>query len=124
FEREPMSTPDLRHTPTAEEFIAAQQSAEFQELRKKRRQFTFPVTIAALLWFLLYILLAMFAPDLYANKVWGNINLGIVIGLLQFLTTFLITYVYVKFADRELEPRTEDIRNRLEHTGPYSTTTA
>lgn len=118
-----MSTPDLRHTPTAEEFIAAQQSAEFQELRKKRRGFTFPVTIAALLWFVLYILLAMFAPDLYAHKVWGNINLGIVIGLLQFLTTFLITYVYVKFADRELEPRTEDIRHRLEHTGPYSTTT-
>lgn len=115
-----MPTPDPRHTPTAEEFIATQQSAEFQELRTKRRSFTFPVTMAALLWFLLYILLAMFAPDFYATKIWGNVNLGIIIGLLQFATTFAITYAYVKFADRELEPRTEDIRNRLEHTGPYA----
>lgn len=115
-----MSTPDLRHTPTAEEFIAAQQSAEFQELRSKRRGFTFPVTIAALAWFGLYVVLAMFTPDFYATKVWGNINLGVILGLLQFVTTFLITYVYVKFADRELEPRAEDIRERLEKTGPYS----
>jgi len=115
-----MSTPDPRHAPTAEEFIAAQQSAEFQELRSKRRAFTFPVTIAALLWFLVYILLAMFAPDFYATKIWGNINLGIIIGLLQFVTTFAITYAYVKFADRELEPRTADIRDRLEHTGTYA----
>lgn len=117
-----MSTPDTRHTPSAEEFIAAQQSAEFQELRRKRRGFTFPVTIAALVWFALYVVFAMFAPDVYATAVWGNINLGVVLGLLQFVTTFIITYVYVKFADRELEPRTEDIRNRLEHTGPYSDT--
>lgn len=117
-----MSTPDPRHTPTAEEFIAAQQSPEFQELRSKRRSFTFPVTVAAIVWFVAYILLAMFAPDFYATKVWGNINLGVIFGLLQFVTTFLITYVYVKYADKELEPRTEDIRNRLEHTGPYSDT--
>lgn len=121
-EREPMSTPDPRHTPTAEEFIATQQSAEFQELRNKRRAFTFPITIAALVWFIAYVILAMFAPDLYATKVWGNINLGLILGLLQFVTTFFITYAYVKYADRELEPRTEDIRNRLERTGHYSDT--
>ncbi|AGP30229.1 DUF485 domain-containing protein [Corynebacterium terpenotabidum] len=115
-----MSTTDTRHTPTAEEFIAAQASPEFQELRSKRRSFTFPITIAALLWFVAYIILAMFAPDLYATEVWGNINLGLILGLLQFLTTFLITYAYVKYADKELEPRAEDIRNRLEKTGPYS----
>ena len=62
-EREPMSTPDPRHTPTAEEFIATQQSAEFRELRRKRRAFTFPITIAALVWFVAYVILAMFAPD-------------------------------------------------------------
>ncbi|AWT26838.1 hypothetical protein Csp1_20760 [Corynebacterium provencense] len=117
-----MSTPDPRHTPTAEEFIAAQQSAEFRELRTKRRSFTFPVTIAAILWFVVYIVTAMFLPDFFSHKLWGNINVGLVFGLLQFLTTFVITWAYVKYADRELEPLTADIRNRLEHTGPYSDT--
>ena len=117
-----MSTPDPRHTPTAEEFIATQESAEFQELRSKRRSFTFPITIAALVWFIAYVILAMFAPDLYANKVWGNINLGLILGLLQFVTTFVITYAYVKDADRELEPRAEAIRDRLERTGSIAET--
>ena len=115
-----MSTPDARHTPTPEEFVEAQASPEFQELRKKQRGFAFPVTVAALVWFAVYVLLAMFAPGLYANKVWGNINVGIILGLLQFVTTFAITYAYVKFADREIEPRTAALRDRLERTGDFA----
>ena len=117
-----MSTPDLRHTPTPEEFVEAQKSPEFQELRKKQRGFAFPVTICALLWFAAYVVLAMFAPDLFAGKVLGNINVGVVLGLLQFVTTFAITYAYVKFADREIEPRTSALRDRLERTGEFAQT--
>jgi uncharacterized membrane protein (DUF485 family) len=67
-----MSTPDLRHTPSPEEFIEAQRSPEFQELRKKQRGFAFPVTICALLWFGAYVVLAMFTPDLFSGKVLGE----------------------------------------------------
>lgn len=115
-----MSTPDARHTPTPEEFVEAQASPEFQELRKKQRGFAFPVTIASLIWFVAYALLALFAPGMYGTAVWGNINVGIILGLLQFLTTFIITYAYVKFADKELEPRTAALRDRLERTGDFA----
>lgn len=119
-----MSTPDARHTPTPEEFLAAQASPEFQELKKKQRGFAFPVTIASLLWFAAYVLLALFAPDIFSGQVWGNINVGIILGLLQFVTTFLITYLYVKFADKELEPRTAALRDKLERTGTFADNTA
>jgi uncharacterized membrane protein (DUF485 family) len=46
--------------------------------------------------------------------VWGDINIGLIIGLGQFLSTFLITFLYVRFANRELDPRAEAIRNELE----------
>ncbi len=49
-----------------------------------------------------------------ATKVWGDINIGILIGLGQFVTTFLITFIYVRFANRELDPRAAAIRNELE----------
>ena len=49
-----------------------------------------------------------------ATKVWGDINVGILIGLGQFVTTFVITFIYVRFANRELDPRAEAIRNELE----------
>jgi uncharacterized membrane protein (DUF485 family) len=67
-----MSTPVARHTPTPEEFVAAQSSPEFQELKKKQRGFAFPVTIASLIWFAVYVILALFTPDLFSGKVWGT----------------------------------------------------
>lgn len=105
-----------RHTPTAEEFIAAQKSPEFQELRSKQRGFTFPLAILGIAWFVVYVLLAMYAPNFIAAKVFGNVNVGILMGIGQFVTTFAITWAYVKYADKNLEPRSRAIREALERT--------
>ena len=40
-------------------------------------------------------------------KVLGNINVGLIFGLLQFVSTFAITAWYVTFADRRLDPLAE-----------------
>ena len=49
-----------------------------------------------------------------ATKVWGNINIGLLIGLGQFLSTFIITGIYVVWANREFDPRAEAIRSKIE----------
>ena len=99
---------------SGQNFVAVQNSPEFQELRSRLRRFVFPMTAVFLLWYFAYVLLGAFAHDFMATKVWGNINIGILIGLGQFVTTFLITFIYVRFADRELDPRAEAIRAELE----------
>ena len=38
------------------------------------------------------------------------INVGLVFGLLQFVSTFLITWAYIRYADRKLDPLAEDLR--------------
>lgn len=96
------------------DFPAAQRSPEFQELRKTHRGFVFPLAVAFLVWYLLYVVLAMYAPQLFAIRVIGNVNLGVVLGLLQFVTTFAITGAYVAFANRKLDPKATAIRERLE----------
>lgn len=83
-------------------------------MRNRLRRFVFPMTAIFLIWYFAYVLLGAFAHDFMATKVWGNINLGIVIGLLQFVTTFIITFIYVRFANRELDPRAEAFRAELE----------
>ncbi|MDK6302032.1 MULTISPECIES: DUF485 domain-containing protein [Corynebacterium] len=108
------AAPAQRHVPTPDEFVAAQQSPEFQELRSKMRGFTFPMTVFFIVWFVLYVSLAMFAPNFMGIKIWGNINVGVLLGFGQFITTFLITYLYVKYADREIEPRAQHVRESLE----------
>jgi uncharacterized membrane protein (DUF485 family) len=103
-----------RIAPTGEQFLAMQASPEFQELRTRLRRFVFPMTAFFLLWYGLYVALGAFAHDFMAIRVFGNINVGLLIGLGQFLTTFVITGLYVRFANRELDPRAAAIRDELE----------
>lgn len=89
-------------------------SDQFQELRSKFRAFAFPMTVAFLVWYFLYVLLAVYATGFMGTRVFGNITWGLIIGLGQFVTTFLITFVYIRFANRVIDPRAEAIRLELE----------
>lgn len=103
-----------RRTPGPEDFVAMQASPEFQELRSRFRRFVFPMTAAFLVWYFLYVLLAVYATDFMGSMAFGNISWGLVIGLLQFVTTFLLTFVYIRFANREIDPVASRIRTELE----------
>jgi uncharacterized membrane protein (DUF485 family) len=72
------------------------------------------MSAAFLVWYLAYVLLASYAPELMATKVLGNVNVGLVVGLLQFVSTFAITTAYVRFANRHIDPAAERIRHQIE----------
>jgi uncharacterized membrane protein (DUF485 family) len=94
-----------------------QESAEFAALRTRFRKFVFPVTGLFLAWYFLYVLLAAYARDFMSHKLVGNINVGLVLGLLQFVSTFVITMVYARWAEREFDPTAEQLREGLERGG-------
>jgi uncharacterized membrane protein (DUF485 family) len=98
-------------------YIDVQKSPEFQDLRKRYRGFVLPVTAVSVLWYFLYVLLAAYATDFMGTKVLGNINVGLILGLLQFVTTFAVTSAYVRYADRVLDPRSASIRDTMEEKG-------
>lgn len=109
-----MSTTDLPKAPSPQDFLDMQASPEFQDLRNRLRRFVFPMTAFFLIWYATYVLLGAFAHDFMATPVFGNVNVGLLIGLGQFLTTFVITGIYVRFANRELDPRAAAIRAEME----------
>ena len=92
------------------DFPAVQNTERFQDLRRRHRRFVFPVLALALLWYLAYVLLAGYAPEFMATPVFGRVNVGLLIGLAQVATTFIITMVYVSYANRRLDPLAEEIR--------------
>ncbi|MFE3944296.1 DUF485 domain-containing protein [Streptomyces sp. NPDC059118] len=100
--------------PTTEAFVAMQESEEFGELRRSYRSFAFPLTIAFVLWYLLYVLLSNYAGGFMGAKVYGNINVAFVFGLAQFVTTFLIAWLYSRHAAAKLDPKAEAIKSRME----------
>lgn len=112
-----MSETDLPIRPEAisgDRYLEVQASLEFQELRSRLRRFVFPMTAVFLVWYGIYVMLGAFADEFMATKVWGDINVGLIIGLGQFLSTFIITALYVRFANRELDPRAGALREQLE----------
>ncbi len=98
-------------------YVEVQQSDEFGRLRKALRGFVFPMTIAFLLWYLLYVVMSAYARDFMDTKVVGNINVALVFGLLQFLTTFLIAWLYERYSRRRLEPLAEQLKSRVQGGG-------
>ncbi|GMA18070.1 DUF485 domain-containing protein [Arsenicicoccus piscis] len=95
-------------------YAAVQRSPEFTELRSKLHRFVFPTTAFFLAWYFLYVLLAAFAPGFMSTRVVGNINIGLIFGLLQFVTTFAITIAYIRWADRQFDPRAAEIHTMVE----------
>ena len=109
-----MTEPTDRKLLSPEEYRQAQDSPEFTELRRRFRSFAVPMTVAFLAWYLLYVLLSTYAPDFMATEVFGNVNIGLLLGLGQFVSTFLITSLYVRHAGRSTDPIADEMRNRLE----------
>jgi len=100
--------------PGPESYVAVQESADFGALRKAFRGFVFPTTVAFLLWYALYVILSAYARGFMSIKVVGNINLALIFGLLQFVSTFLIAWAYTRWADRRFDPLAGQIREEIE----------
>ncbi|NMH97137.1 DUF485 domain-containing protein [Pseudonocardia acidicola] len=109
-----MSTTESSPPVDTHDWEKVRSSAEFQDLRHRLRSFVFPLTGVFLAWYLTYVLLASYAPSFMATKVVGNINVGLVFGLLQFVSTFAITAWYVRYAERRLDPLAGKIRDEIQ----------
>lgn len=96
-------------------FVEVQQSAEFAELKKRFRNFAFPMTAAFLIWYFGYVLLSMYAKPFMSMSVGlGNVNMGHVLGIFQFVTTFTITALYMRHMRRNIDPLSASLRAKLE----------
>ena len=97
----------------AERYLAVQRSDEFAGLRRALRGFVFPMTVAFFLWYALYVILSAYARGFMGTKLIGNINVALVFGLLQFVSTFLIAWFYSRFANRRIDPVADRIRDEM-----------
>ena len=100
-----------RHDPVYDHL---HETEEFTELRRRYRGFVFPATVAFLSWYLLYVVMSNWATDFMSTQVYGNINVALVFGLLQFVTTFLLAWLYSRFANARLDPLARDLNTHYE----------
>jgi uncharacterized membrane protein (DUF485 family) len=100
------------HGGRGPDFAAIRGSAEFALLRRRSRRFIFPVSALAMAWYMTFVLLAAYDHPFMSIQVLGLINMGIVLGLAQFLSTVVIMLLYCRYAKRQLDPALEAVRAR------------
>lgn len=96
------------------DYQRVQRSPEFQDLRRRFRNFVLPMTALFLVWYFLYVLLANYAHDFMSTRVWGNITVGLLFGLGQFVSTFAITMIYARWANRRFDTAADELRREIE----------
>jgi uncharacterized membrane protein (DUF485 family) len=87
-----------REDAAADVYLQVQRSAAFQEVRSRYRRFVVPACVVFFGWYVAYVVTATTAPGLMARPVAGAVNVAMVAGLGQFLTTFLLTWAYARHA--------------------------
>jgi uncharacterized membrane protein (DUF485 family) len=100
--------------PGAIDYVAFENTDRFINLQRRRRRFVIPLAVFFLVWYFAFVIVAAYLPDFMAQKVFGSVNLGIILGLGQFVTTFAITIWYVLFSNRVLDPLGVELRAELE----------
>lgn len=95
-------------------YVELHESDEFVELRRRFRSFVFPATVAFLVWYLLYVLMSNWAHDFMSTEVFGNVNVALIFGLLQFVSTFLIAWLYGRYMNDKVDPLARKLEARYD----------
>ncbi|MFD6096715.1 DUF485 domain-containing protein [Nocardiopsis flavescens] len=96
------------------DIVAMHSDPRFLLLKQRLYRFIFPMSLAFMVWYLLYVLMSAFARDLMSTPVLGQFNLALVFGVLQFVTTFGIAILYSSYSRKNLDPAAADVRKALE----------
>ena len=102
-----------RHDPVYDRLV---ETAEFKELRIRFRNFVWPATGIFLGWYLLYVLMSNWAHDFMSGAV-RNINVALVFGLLQFVSTFVIAAALRPLHEQQGGPDRPPARDRVRQGG-------
>lgn len=113
-----MSAEPLQQSPdpageAEDRMVAMHSDPRFARLKRSLLTFVFPMSAAFLAWYLLYVLMSAYARGVMSTVLFGKVNLALVFGLLQFITTFGIAVLYSRYADRRLDPLADDLRAEL-----------
>ena len=110
----PGSDSDVPLSRDHDTYVTISQQQDFLELRRRYGRFAFPATAAFMVWYITYVICNNWARDLMNTPVIGNVNVALLFGLLQFVSTFAIAFLYSRHAEKALDPLSTKIRGEFE----------
>ncbi|MFC4913357.1 DUF485 domain-containing protein [Actinomadura gamaensis] len=86
----------------------------FRLLRRRFARLALAIAGSFLGWYFLYVALSAFARDFMARTVVGNVNVALVLGVLQFASTFALAWCYARYASESLDPLASALRDEAD----------
>ena len=101
--------PQTRH-PSAHEII---ESPEFKKLVSKRWSVSLVLTIIMLTVYIGFLLVVAFSKESLAAKISPNLTLAIPVGLGLILFAWILTGIYVFWANNNYDEAVQDLKNKV-----------
>jgi uncharacterized membrane protein (DUF485 family) len=118
---EPVENEPAAGFPTTEngepDFAAIRANPDFVRVRRRLTRFIVPATAVFLTWYLTFVLLAAYAHDFMATRVFGSVTVGLLLGLSQFVTTVVIMLWYARFTRTKVDPEINELRRQAGEEG-------
>ena len=95
-------------------YVTMGRDRRFVRLRRRLTRFSIISIGGFLCWYFLYVAMSAFAREFMDQRVIGNVNVGLVFGLLEFVATFLLAWGYAHYARAALDPLADRIRTEID----------
>jgi uncharacterized membrane protein (DUF485 family) len=95
------------------------QDPDFLELTASKTRISLVLTMLILIIYYGFIFLVAFHPHFFGRKITTNITLGIPIGIGVILASWVLTGIYVRWANNRYDTLVENVKEKLEkpHAG-------
>src|SRR5881394_3610323 len=90
---------------------------EFKDLVARKNRISLILTVLTLVVYYGFIILIAFHRDLFGNRIFGKITLGIPIGIGVILLSWLFTGIYVRWANSRYDAMVANIQRKAGHGG-------
>jgi uncharacterized membrane protein (DUF485 family) len=88
---------------------------DFRELVRARGVISTWLTIATLVIYYGFIFVLAFKKELFGYKITENITLGIPIGIGVILASWVLTGIYVRWANTRYDALARNVKNKFDH---------
>ncbi|MBO0875090.1 MAG: DUF485 domain-containing protein [Pseudonocardia sp.] len=97
-----------------------QHSAEYRELRATQRRFLVPASVVYLVVYFGFLVLALGAPSLFQQPLYGGLNIGFVMLTAMFVLVWIAVLVHNSIARRSWDPRIARVRAQVQPPGTHA----
>jgi len=91
------------------------QDPEFKDLASRKNRFSLLLTGITLVVYYGFILLVAFKRELFSAKISGKIPFGIVLGIAVIIACWMLTGIYVRWANEKYDAMVARIQEKAKH---------